>query len=44
MGAGIVAPDASPWVIGFSDASGGRCPNITNRNELWVEFTLETRP
>lgn len=36
--------DASPWVIGFSDASGGRCPNITNRAELWVEFTLETRP
>lgn len=39
-----VAPDASPWVIGFSDASGGRCPNITNRTALWVEFTLETRP
>lgn len=43
-GALDVTLDASPWVIGLSDASGGRCPNITNRPELWVEFTLETRP
>ena len=39
-----VTPDASPWVIGFSDGSGGRCPNITSLAGLWVEFTLETRP
>ena len=33
----------SPWTIGFSDDSSGKCP-IPTLSKIWVEFTLELAP
>jgi len=45
---GDFSPD-DPWKITFSDKpqsnnAPSKCPNNSNRTELWVEFNLEVKP